>query len=373
MYGCESMRLTALETMVRIKRCRAAGVLAVVLLLLAPVLAAAQPDAVRLRPVSIVDQQGTGFEAYRMLAPVDWQVDSAVIWWIPVNCASPAALRIRAVDPRSVEEVNVFPARPFAWSPRGIAFFPPGSFYLGNEVRPPVDATAYVRQYLIPRFRPQLAQARLTGAQPLPDLAQAAAAAFPGLSPRISAARVSFESEQQGRPIQEDVYAAIVALQLTPPVVNWGPYSLFSFKAEKSQLADRARLFGTMVTSLRPNLRWYNRYMQLSDACTRSAIEASNQAVLRSKIISQTNDQISETRRQAFENRQAVQDRVNAKFSQYIRGVESYQNPFEGHRVELPSGYSHVWANRSGEYILSNGANYNPNVGSNIQWQEMKK
>jgi hypothetical protein len=53
--------------------------------------------------------------------------------------------------------------------------------------------------------------------------------------------------------------------------------------------------------------------------------------------------------------------------------VESYQNPFEGRSVELPSGYSHVWANRSGEYILSNSANYNPNVDSNIQWQEMKK
>jgi hypothetical protein len=166
---------------------------------------------------------------------------------------------------------------------------------------------------------------------------------------------------------------AIVALELTPPLVNWGPYALFSFKAAKGQLAERARLFGTIVTSLTPNLRWYNRYMQLVDVCTRSAIEASNQAVLRSKIISQTNDQIRESHRQAFQNRQAAQDRVNEKFSRYIRGVESYQSPFEGRRVELPSGYSHVWANRSGEYILSNSANYNPNVGSTLQWQEMKK
>ena len=35
--------------------------------------------------------------------------------------------------------------------------------------------------------------------------------------------------------------------------------------------------------------------------------------------------------------------------------------------------YSHVWSNRLGEYHLSNSASYNPNVGSNIQWQEMRK
>jgi hypothetical protein len=346
--------------------------LAIVLLLLAPALAGAQPGEIRLRPVSIVDQ-ALGFEAYRMLVPVDWQVEGGIIWWVPVNCAYPAALRLRAFNPRGAEEVNVFPARPFSWSPQGIAFFPPGSYYLGNEVRPPVDATGYVRQYLIPRFRPQLAQARLTGVQPLPELSQAAAAALAGLSPKSSAARVSFEYEQAGRTVQEDVYVAIVMIPVVQSIVGWGPYTLVSVTAEKSQLADRSRLFTTMVTSLSPTFRWYNRYLQLSELCTRSAMEASNQAVLRSKIISQTNDQISAGRRQAYENRQAAQDRVNAKWSQYIRGTDSYQNPFEGRRVDLPSGYSHVWTNRLGEYVLSNNATYNPNVGSNIQWQQMKK
>jgi hypothetical protein len=41
--------------------------------------------------------------------------------------------------------------------------------------------------------------------------------------------------------------------------------------------------------------------------------------------------------------------------------------------VQLPSGYSNVWVNRSGEYILSNQAGYNPNVGSNIEWHPLEK
>src|SRR5262249_34704393 len=161
-------------------------------------------------------------------------------------------------------------------------------------------AVGYVKQYVIPRSRPQLGSARLVGVQPLPDLAQAAVASFAGLSPQASAARVSFEYEQQGRLVQEDVYAAIVSIPTMPTVVGWGPYPLFSVKAEKTRFAARAPLFGAMATSLAPSLRWYNRYMQLSDVCTRTAMEASNQAVLRSRIISQTNDQISAARQSAF-------------------------------------------------------------------------
>ncbi len=91
------MPRSALETLARITHGREAGVLVVVLLLFAPGIAAAQPDAVRLRPVSIVDQQGVGFEAYRMLVPVDWQVDgrsaSIRLPWNPTSTIPPTVAR----------------------------------------------------------------------------------------------------------------------------------------------------------------------------------------------------------------------------------------------------------------------------------------
>jgi hypothetical protein len=340
----------------------------------APVKSAGAPEGVlRLRPVSIVDQQGLGQEAFGLLVPVGWTVEGGVVWPLPLSCPYPAALRIRVFDPHGADELNVFPARPFVWSPQGIPFFPTGTFYLGSEVRPPVDAPQYIRQYLVPRLRAHLVQSRPTGGQALPELVAPVAAEYAGVPTKISAARSSFEYERQGRPMQEDVYAVVVAVQLAPPLVNWLPHTSFSFTAARGDLPQRAQLFGAMIASLTPDLRWYNRYMQFVDACTRAAIDASNQAVVRSRIISQTNDEISAMRRQAFANRQAAQDRVNAKFSQYIRGVESYQHPFEQRRVELPSGYANVWTNRSGEYLLSNSAGYNPNVGSNVEWRSLKK
>jgi len=64
-------------------------------------------------------------------------------------------------------------------------------------------------------------------------------------------------------------------------------------------------------------------------------------------------------------------DLAAAGFDRYIRGVENYRNPFEDRAVELPSGYRNVWANSSGEYILSNNPNFNPNVGGTQQWRSL--
>jgi hypothetical protein len=153
----------------------------------------------------------------------------------------------------------------------------------------------------------------------------AVAAEYQGLPTTITAARASFEYEQQGRQFQEDVYAVVAAVQMQA-FVNWLPHTSFSFHADKAELAQRARLFRTVVASLTPNPRWYNRYLQLVDACARAAIDASNQAAVRSRIIAQTNDRINAIRRQAIDNRNASQ--------------------------------LQVWTNRSGEYLLSNSPSY---------------
>jgi len=41
--------------------------------------------------------------------------------------------------------------------------------------------------------------------------------------------------------------------------------------------------------------------------------------------------------------------------------------------MELPGGYRQAWTNSLGEYILSDDPNYNPNIGSNVNWTEMPR
>ena len=53
-------------------------------------------------------------------------------------------------------------------------------------------------------------------------------------------------------------------------------------------------------------------------------------------------------------------------------GVERFNDPFAGKEVELPSGYGRAFANNLGEYIVTDSPSYNPNIGSNLHWEELK-
>ena len=91
-----------------------------------------------------------------------------------------------------------------------------------------------------------------------------------------------------------------------------------------------------------------------------------------SKQIASVNDEISKSTSDAWRDQQATYDRVYGEISNQIRGVESYENPFEGHAVELPNDYSYAWVSSSGEYALTDSAGFNPNVGSTIEWRLLK-
>ena len=121
------------------------------------------------------------------------------------------------------------------------------------------------------------------------------------------------------------------------------------------------------------NIQWLNPYRQVQKMMVNSQMEASNRAVELSRYLSQTNRQISDTIRQSYEQRQAAMDRAAARFDRYIRGVEQYRSPFEDRPVELPSGYRNVWANASGEYILSDNPIFNANVGGTNQWRSLNR
>ena len=63
---------------------------------------------------------------------------------------------------------------------------------------------------------------------------------------------------------------------------------------------------------------------------------------------------------------------MSEQFSEYIRGVETYHDPYEDRPVQLPSGYNDVWVSRNGEYVLTNDPNYNPNVSAQGTWQRIE-
>jgi hypothetical protein len=328
----------------------------------------------RLKPYIVNDPQ-LGVEAFRFLMPASWKAEGGVVW--RSNPTRPATVSIRVYNPAGVEEIGAVPDIPCVWAPTLPAFgFPPGSFYLGNEVRPPMgDAIQCLRGLVLPRYSSRLTEARIVSQESLPEMAQSwAAANYPDLQGRanFTGGKVRIEYEYEGKPVEMDSYA-VEGAWTTPiqgvPMTFWGVGSIRYSRAAKGKLDEQYKLFQTMLYSEKLNIEWLNRYSQVRDLMIQNQIDASNRAVQLSRYLSRVNNQISDTIRRSYEQRQAALDRANANFDRYIRGVNQYHNPFDGGSVELPSGYRQVWANSLGEYILSDNANFNPNVSGTQNWR----
>jgi hypothetical protein len=146
---------------------------------------------------------------------------------------------------------------------------------------------------------------------------------------------------------------------------------LESFRAEKGKLDSESKIFQTISFSSKTDENWLNKYNQVVNYLILKQIQQIQSIGQLSSIISQTSNEISDENYQEWQQSQNVYDRLANDFSHYTLGVQTYNNPIDGGTVELPSGYSNAWANNLGEYILSDSSSYNPNIGSNLNWQQL--
>jgi len=339
--------------------------------------------ALRFKTFSYLDREGIGIEAFRLLIPSDWKVEGG-IRWILDNPGMPAVASFRVMDPKGANEFEVFPNQSFFWTnnPMHRQLFPVGSKYFGSEVRVPVKVLDALKQIVLPRFRGSAAAMQLVNEQLLPDLAKSLGAgqAQPGVSAWADGGKIRIQYERGGTAMEEEIFGIVESYSfpiqtMTGVATNtlWNASYLFSFKAKKGALDAQAKLFQTIATSFRVNPQWFNKYTQVVEYLIKRQIQKIHSIGELSRIISQTHNEISESNLQSYYDRQAVYDRVADNFSQHIRGVDAYYDPFEQKSVELPSGYRHAWTNNLGEYILTEQEDFNPNIGSNLHWEMMER
>jgi hypothetical protein len=153
----------------------------------------------------------------------------------------------------------------------------------------------------------------------------------------------------------------------------WSVASAYSFRAPKGQLDKLTPLMNTSISTVRLSPDWYAGYMYVQ----KLFMDRMNQSIRNAKAISDTITRNSEEIRQMFadsyKQRCDSQDRISASFSEFVRGVNTYKDPFADRAVQLPSGYNDAWVNARGEYLLSNESGYNPNVGDTTEWRRMDR
>ena len=152
----------------------------------------------------------------------------------------------------------------------------------------------------------------------------------------------------------------------------WFVDYIFSFKGEKGKVENSTQIFQTITSSFKLNPKWYAKYSNVIEYLAQQQIRQIHSVGEFSRMLSQVSDQISDEKMQQFEARGKVYDNVSQKFRDNTLGIDRYYDPHEGREVELPSGYNHAWSNNNGEYIVSDNPNFNPNVGSNLDWQPLE-
>jgi len=349
-----------------------------------PHTAASENDMVfHLKKYTCIDTQGIGCEAFSLLITSEWKFDGGIKWSLD-NPAMPAVAQFTVKNPDGAEELEVFPNQAMFWTSNQmlLATFPVGSRYFGAEVRPVADPISALTQIALPRFRAKVSGLKIVNKKNLPELAKALGAGSPqpGVQTFANAAKVRIEYLQDGISLEEEIFAVVEgfnfsfqAMQGTITNTNWCVDYIFSFKAQKGKLDSTAALFQTMVNSFKINPVWFNKYNQTVNFLIQAQIQQIRSVGELSRIISKTSNEISDSMMKSYQDRQKVYDRISEDFSEYVRGTEHYNNPFEGCEVELPGGYNHVWTNAGGEYVFTDSPSYNPNIDSNKNWEEIQK
>jgi len=320
--------------------------------------------------LSVQDPGMNNIEAAGFLIPAGWKVEGGVQWF--PNHSILANLLMRVTEPQTHAAIEFLPVQNFTWLTQMIVPMPPGTNYLGNILWQPIrDVPQFVQTFYVPQPLKHLQGARVVVNEDLPAVAAEVGRALGGMS-SVKAARVRYEYRIDGQPWEEIVYCTLTYTNWQMGTL-WSVYSAYSFRAPKGQLDRLTPVMSATIDSFRLSLDWYAGYMYVQKLFVDRMNKGIQDAGAISEMISRNSEEIRRMFSESYRQRSESQDRISRSFSEYIRGVDTYKNSFEDRPIQLPSGYRDAWVNSRGEYVLSNDANFNPNIGTNIEWRRMDR
>lgn len=316
-----------------------------------------------------------GMEAFRLLIPKGWQADGGVTW--VANPALPAQFNFRFYNPGGSEEFDIFPTQAYFWTDNRLFLStnPPGTLRFGTLVAEPINLHNAFTNVIIPNFRGRAGGLRIIERKGVAELAALAKGApTPGVEASADGGKIRIEYQENGKLMEEEMYAAVSQFVIPLPgyfINYWYIDYIFSFKAEKGKLDAQSKIFQTMIFSLKVNPTYFAKVANVKEQMAQMVIRGIQAIGRIGEMIARAGSDMRADQQQAWEQRQQAQDHIAQNFSDYVRGVERFNDPFTGQEVELPSGYGYAWANNLGEYVVTSSPSYNPNVGSNLHWEPL--
>ncbi len=352
----------------------------------------------RMKMVKIIDSQGFGqpIEAMRFLLPSDWSTKGGIQWVTNQTGCTGNIIQVnfQASSPDGLSGLESMPARSWlsATDPMMMQMLQQSAQNgTGCPVAPPMDAATYFRQAVLPRARQG---AELLEIQPLTSVAEAKRKVLgPTLQTMIQSGNLrSYQIDSasahigypiNGQPVEE--WLSMTVINMTVPAISSagimqgqvGMTESYTASSTEGVLGIRAprgkfdgQLAATIIASIRPNPAYQAAVAKFQSNMNKIAMKG---AMDRARIWRETNAEISGMMQDSYERQQAAQDRAAEQFSQYIRGVETYQNPSTGEAVELTGGYDNAWVSPQGDYLLSDTPGFDPSVAFGEDWTRLNR
>ncbi len=327
----------------------------------------ASGDVVKFRRLSVKDPGADNMEAVSLLIPAGWKAEGGIQWF--PNHLVLANLLIKITDPRTGAAIEFLPSQHFGWSLHPAMARPQGSVYLGVVQWPPIqDPAEFVRTMYLPDALRRLQGARALGTEDFPKVA-AELSRYHGSEARY--ARVRYEYQDGGKAWEEDVYVTLV--HSPGQTGSFWSGSAHSFRAPRGQLGRLTPVMNTSVSTLRRSPEWFGYYMYVRQLFLNRMAQGIRNAGRISDAVSRNSAEIQKMYEDSYRRANESQDRISRSYGESIRGVETYRDPYQDRPIQLPSGYDGVWANRSGEYVLSNQPGFDPNAGSTAEWRRIER
>jgi hypothetical protein len=246
-----------------------------------------------------------------------------------------------------------------------------------NGFPPLPDQFAAITNYFIPKFRPDLARAKITGHEDLPEMAKLIANQVHQYEPRsvVRAGRVRFEYELRGRPVEEEL--SLGYIELPNPQFHldtWEVSHLVSVRAPKGSL-DQAKITQKVIqNSICPGIAFCVKLDQFCTQMNHLRVEEIRETGRRSKLFAEMANKASDEKAAQYWAAQKANAQLSDARAEYNRSVTPYDTG-DGKKVELPNGYTHAWIGENGNIIQTNDGLYNPNtdldLGPHTGWKEM--
>jgi len=342
-------------------------------------------DGERFTTRQVLDPQEGGIPVCVFIAPSTWKDQSQVIWNY-AHVSSPVKIAASAENPSSAEAFFAFPAAEFFCLRPDAGYYQPGQNLGGltysQQPLPPAQALLEI----VRRLRSNVSNLKVIGSKDLPGLADALR--LPK-SDKQHGVGMKVAYDFNNTPVEEEFYAVHYAIEIPYDgpqgrtwQINWGLNSIHSFRAPKPTLERRRPVFAAIARSFRPNPAWQQRLVAvnayLQEQFNRQLQAGYDQiaaAAQMSRQISANNDAMlasidSRLRASSAAGAPSSGRSANDRFSDYIRGVETVDDPYYG-TSQHSSTESYHWTDGYGTYRNSSDPSYNPNQSESSGWQLM--